>query len=123
MQKTRINFHTGQPLEQTLGVSNQVFRERSNDALDKKTVNQNGDIQLEMCLPSLKNVDPVEIDQVEKQLSKTQQKKTLLEEELDKVESKPNSLASIKRKREIEQELKECQLNMNKFKRYLKVNL
>lgn len=31
-----------------------------------------------MCLPSLKNLDPVEIDQVEKQLSKTQQKKSLL---------------------------------------------
>ena len=68
----------------------------------------------------MKDIDVVELDQVEKQLSKTQQKKKLLQDELDRVEGKMNSIASIKRKREIETELKECQLNINKFKNYLK---
>ena len=66
------------------------------------------EIKLELNLPSLSNVNCDEFDQVEKQLAKTQNKKIVLQDELDKLEGQKNSIAGIKRKKEIEQELKEC---------------
>lgn len=40
--------------------------------------------------------------------------------ELDKLEAQKVTISSMRRKKEIEEELNECQVNMLKFKKYLK---
>jgi hypothetical protein len=71
-------------------------------------------------LPSFKGVNCDELDSVEKQLAKTVNKKILLQDEMDRIEGQKNSMAAIKRKKEIESEMKDCTQNIVKFKKYLK---
>ena len=98
------------------GMDSQVTRSRSRT----RSPPEKGD--LEILLPSYKKYEANRdtIQSVETELSKAKLQKQRLNEEMDRLEGAKATIQNIKRKKQIEIELRECTHNIAKYSRYLK---
>lgn len=106
----------GGPRAAGVGKDSQVTRSRSRT----RSPFENGG--LEIHLPSYKKYEANRdtIQSVENQLSKVKLQKQRLHEEMDRLEGAKATIQNIKRKKQIEVELRECTHNIAKYSRYLK---
>jgi len=103
---------------EALGKDSQVTRSRSRS----KSPADHHQSALEILLPSYKKYEANKeaIQSVDQQLSKVKMQKQKLQEEMDKLDGAKATIQNIKRKKQLESELRECIHNITKFSRYLK---